>query len=180
MPPPQHSLEPMPRISHLTLLHPPRLPFLQFDEPSPLPLGSPHPPHPGKDKGRRKLNAVFREHHQAPVRLRGQQAAPVDTQDAVGSIGGHQQHRWRPEAAPHVVQRGVGAHCPDMKQVLGGPHIARDDHQRHLEHGVGESEENRIRGRHRAKEKPVGRGRELGKCWAHTGWDLDKRNSCGG
>ena len=116
-----------------------------------FPLVLPQPPHPGKDKGRRKLDAVLGVHHQAPVRLRGQQAAPVDTQDAVGSIGGHQQHCWRPEAAPHIVQRGVGAHCPDMKQVLGRAHIARDDHQRHLEHGVVESEENRIRERNRAK-----------------------------
>lgn len=71
----------------------------------------------------------------------------------MGGIGGHQQHCWRPEAAPHIVQRGIGAHCSDMKQVLGEPHRVRDDLQSHLERGVMEGQENRIRERHRAKEK---------------------------
>lgn len=40
-----------------------------------------------------------------------------------------------------------------MKQVLGEPHRVRDDLQSHLEYGVMEGQENRIRERHRAKEK---------------------------
>ena len=118
----------------------------------------PQPPHPGKDKGRRKLDALLGEHHQAPVRIRREQEAPVDTQGAVGGVGGHQQHCWGTQAAPHVVQRGVGAHCLNMKQVLGKVRPVRDDLQRHLEQGVEDGQENRVRERQRTKMSGDERG----------------------
>lgn len=98
------------------------------------------------------MDALLGEHHDAPVRLRGNQEVPVDTQGAVGGVGGHQQHGWGSQAAPHIVQGGSGTHCLDMKQVLGRVQPVRDDLQRHLEHGAVEGQANRIRERHRAKK----------------------------
>lgn len=137
-------------------------------EPAPLPA-PPLPPHPGKDKGGRELDAVLGEHHQAPLGLIGEQAAPVDTQAAVGGVGGHQQHRRGPQAAPHVVQCGVGAHRPDMKEVLGGPLQVGDNLERHLEDGVVQGQENGVREGHRAQEMlEVGAG-DLGDAGDRVG-----------
>lgn len=98
-------------------------------------LSSFRPSHPGEDDSGGELNAVLGEHREGPSRIRRQQETPVDAQDTLSGVGGHQEHSWRPQAAPHVVQGGVAAHCLDMKQVLGiWP--ARDNLHRHLEHGV--------------------------------------------
>lgn len=104
------------------------------------------------------MDALLGEHHQAPVRIRGEQEAPVDTQGAVGGVGGHQQHCWGTQAAPHIVQRGIGAHCPNVKQVLGKVQPVRDDLQRHLEQGVEAGQGNRVRERHRTKMSGDERG----------------------
>ena len=45
------------------------------------------------------------------------------------------------------MQRGVGTHCLNMKQVLGKVRPVRDDLQRHLEQGVEDGQENRVRER---------------------------------
>lgn len=123
-------------------------------------LSSFRPSHPGEDKSRGKLNAVLGEHQQGPSRIRRQQETPVDAQDTLSGVGGHQHHSWRPQAAPHIVQGGVAAHCPDMKQVLGiWP--ARNNLHRYLEHGVvGRKEQDQERSQ--AKRQLGGRGQDLG------------------
>lgn len=120
-------------------------------------LSSFRPSHPGEDKSGGKLNAVLGEHQQGPSRIRRQQETPVDAQDTLSSVGGHQQHSWRPQGAPHIVQGGVAAHCPDMKQVLGiWP--ARNDLHRYLEHGVV-----------RRKEQDQDAHRQRSSLWAEDG-----------
>lgn len=123
-------------------------------------LSSFRPSHPGEDKSGRKLNAVLGEHHQGPSRIRRQQETPVDIQDTLSGVGSHQHHSWRPQAAPHIVQGRVAAHCPDMKQVLGiWP--ARNNFHRYLKHGVvGQKEQDQ--GCSQAKKQLVGGGQDLG------------------
>lgn len=103
----------------------------------------------------------------------------------MGGVGGHQHHCWRPEAAPHIVQGGVGAHCPDVKQALGEAWPAGDDLQRHLEIGGGErsgrdSGKDKLEGGEKGLEDNSGEitgSESLGEEWTRAQGTLERGQS---